>query len=278
MTPLLGWLKKGAGRPLLTAIEGERAELSTQWAQWSQLELVDGVACRRWESHSGSSSQMQLILPPCLVETVLTSLYDSPSGGHLGISKTLAKVREHFYWPQLREDVHQWCRQCTSCSARKSPTIKARVQMVPSLAGNPMQGIAADILGPFPTTRTGNKYILVVSNYFTRWTETYGVNTLVDEWICRFGAPEAIHTDQGRNFEAVLFSEMCQLLGINKTRTTPYHPQSDGLVERLNHTLLTMLSIRTHEDQERWDEYLPECMIWPIEQAGTTQQDSHPSG
>ena len=150
--------------------------------------------------------------------------------------------------------------------------------MVPSLAGNPMQGIAADILGPLPTTRTGNKYILVVSNYFTRWTEAYGVNTHVDEWICRFGAPETIHTDQGRNFEAVLFSEMCQLLGIHKTRTTPYHPQSDGLVERLNHTLLTMLSIRTHEDQERWDEYLPECMIWPIEQAGTTQQDSHPSG
>ena len=156
--------------------------------------------------------------------------------------------------------MHQWCRQCTSCAARKSPTTNARAQMAPSLVGNPMQQIAADILGPLPTTRTGNKHILVVSDYFTCWAEVYGVpnqealtiaKTLVDEWICCFGAPETIHTDQERNFEAVLFSEMCQLLGINKTRTTPYHPQSNGLVERLNCTLLTMLSIRTHEDQER---------------------------
>ena len=80
--------------------------------------------------------------------------------------------------------------------------------------------------------------------------------TLVNEWICRFGVPDAIHSDQGANFEGHLFTEVGKLLGIENTRTTPYHPQSDGLVERMNQTLLMMLSIQPQEE-ERWDEFLP---------------------
>ena len=77
-------------------------------------------------------------------------------------------------------------------------------------------------------------------------------------FVCRFGAPDYLHTDQGRNFESNLFSEICKLLGVSKTRTTPYHPQSDGLVERFNHTLLNMLSIAAQRD---WDVQLPLIMI-----------------
>ena len=68
---------------------------------------------------------------------------------------------------------------------------------------------------------------------------------LVNEFICRLGVPDTIHTDQGRNFESKLIKELCQMLGIKKTRTTPYHPQSDGMVERFNRTLLNMLSTET---------------------------------
>ena len=76
---------------------------------------------------------------------------------------------------------------------------------------------------------------------------------LVNEFICRFGVPEVLHTDQGKNFESTLIGEMCHLLGIKKTRTSPYHPQSDGLVERFNRTLLAMLSIAAAECEEEWD-------------------------
>ena len=84
---------------------------------------------------------------------------------------------------------------------------------------------------------------------------------LVSESICRYGVPDAIHSDQGANFEAGLFAEVAELLGMEKTRTTAYHPQSDGLVERMNHTLLMMLSIRAQEGEERWDEFLSELMM-----------------
>ena len=101
--------------------------------------------------------------------------------------------------------------------------------------GSPMECIAIDVLGPLPITETGNKYILIVTDYFMKWVEAYPMpnqeattvaELLVKQFICRFGVPLLIHSDQGRNFESELFAEMCRLLGIKKTRTTPYHPQS----------------------------------------------------
>ena len=112
--------------------------------------------------------------------------------------------------------------------------------------GAPFERIAMDVAGPFPITDNGNKYVLVVMDYFSKWPEVYPIpnqeaktiaNVIVDNWISRFGVPMELHTDQGRNFESVVFQEVCQILGINKTRTTPLHPQSDGMVERFNGTL-----------------------------------------
>jgi len=114
-----------------------------------------------------------------------------------------------------------------------------------------MERLALDVLGPLPLTEDGNKYILIVADYFTKWVEAYPLpnqeaptvaEVLVKEYVCRFGVPLLLHSDQGRNFESAVFQGMCQLLGIQKTRTTPYHPQSDGMVERFNRTLEAQLS------------------------------------
>ena len=96
-----------------------------------------------------------------------------------------------------------------------------------------MERIAMDILGPLPETNLGNKYILVVGDYFTKWKEAYPMRDmeattvarlLVNEFFCQFGLPDFLHTDQGRNFESTLIKEVCALLNIKKTCTTPYHP------------------------------------------------------
>ena len=125
-----------------------------------------------------------------------------------------------------------------------------------------MERIAIDVLGPLPTTEAGNKYILVIADYFTKWVEAFPLpnqeaktvaDKLVNEVVCRFGIPLIIHTDQGRNFKSALFTEMCQLLDIQKTRTTPYHPQSDGMVERFNGTLEMQLSKFVDYNQKVWD-------------------------
>ena len=110
-----------------------------------------------------------------------------------------------------------------------------------------MERIALDLLAPLPNTchaNHGNKHILVVCDYFARWTEAYALpnkeaatvaRVLVNVWICRFGVPDAIHSDQCANFEGHLFTEVGKLLGIEKTRTTSY-PQSDDRVEQMNRT------------------------------------------
>ena len=137
------------------------------------------------------------------------------------------------------------------CGSRNNPQCKPRAPLVPSKVGFPGERLAMDVVGPFPKSDQGNKYVLIISDYFTRWTEAYPIpnqeavtiaETLVMEYICRYGVPQYLHTDQGRNFESKLIKEVCELLGINKTRTSPYHPQSDGMVERFNRTLEAMLS------------------------------------
>ena len=105
------------------------------------------------------------------------------------------------------------------------------------LVGTPMERLALDVLGPLPCTRMGNKHILIVADYFSKWVEAFPMpnqeactvaDLFVKEVVCRFGVPLLIHSDQGRNFESAVFTEMCQMLGMHKTRTTAYHPQSEG--------------------------------------------------
>ena len=148
---------------------------------------------------------------------------------------------KRFYWVGQRKDVEEWCHHCDICASRKFPLKHPKAPLVPSFISNPLDRIAMDILGSLPTTPRGNKYILVISDYFIKWTEAFPLKdmeastvarVLFDEFICQFGAPAYLHTDQGRNFESNLFQELCALFEITKTRTTPYHLQSDGMVER----------------------------------------------
>uniref|UniRef100_A0A8C6M8I5 Integrase catalytic domain-containing protein n=1 Tax=Nothobranchius furzeri TaxID=105023 RepID=A0A8C6M8I5_NOTFU len=145
-----------------------------------------------------------------------------------------------------------------------------RAPLEQSLTSRPFERIAVDILGPLPETGLRNKYIMVVGDYFSKWTEAFPLpnqeaktiaRVLTEEWVCRFGVPRSLHSDQGRNFESKLFRELCELLQIHKTRTTPYHPQSDGLVERFNRTLLTMLTFFVEDNQLNWDALLPYVML-----------------
>ena len=127
-----------------------------------------------------------------------------------------------------------------------------------------------DILGPLPESESGNKYLLLVADYFTKWPEAYALpnqeaitvaEVFVREYVCRFGVPLELHSDQGRNFESNVFKEMCALLGIQKTRTTPLHPQSDGMIERMNRTLEAQLSKLPDDHHRDWDYYIPYLMM-----------------
>ncbi|CAG2194960.1 unnamed protein product [Mytilus edulis] len=123
-----------------------------------------------------------------------------------------------------------------------------------------------DVLGPFPPTYNSNKYILIFSDYLTRWPEAIPVpnadatttaKVFIEEVVCRHGAPRQLLSDNGKNFRSNLVKEICKLMNTKKTFTTAYHPETDGLVERFNGTLTAMLSMYVSGHQRDWDTFIP---------------------
>ena len=266
LKPIFEWIKAGVPKPKWCEVAPMSTVTKSYWAQWESLVFHNDVLCRKWESANGKEAHLQVIVPRKRVSDVLRSFHDGTSGGHLGVKRTLMKIRQRFYWINCREDVEDWCRKCTNCSSVKGPHTRSRGALKLYNVGAPWERIALDVAGPFPTSNRGNKYILVVMDYFTKWPEVFAIpnqeaitiaETVVAEVFCRYGVPLEIHSDQGRNFESLVFQETCRIMGIHKTRTTAYHPQSDGMVERFNQTLERHLAKVVDSHQKDWDRHIP---------------------
>ncbi len=264
--PVVRWKEEGEARPPWQVVAPYSETTKAYWSQWESLLLESGVLYRLWETPAGERSIKQLVVPKEIRMELLQHLHSSPTAGHLGVNKTLGRVRERFYWVQCSKDVRTFCRNCDLCSSRRGPKSKPRAPLEKYNVGAPMERLAIDVLGPLPTSEAGNKYLLIAADYFTKWVEAYPLpcqeavvvaEALVNNFVCRFGVPLIIHSDQGRNFESQVFTEMCRLLGVNKTRTTPLHPQSDGMVERFNRTIEDQLSKFVDSNQRDWDTHIP---------------------
>ena len=136
---------------------------------WDQLSIRDGKLYRIFLNNQNDTTHLQLIVPQCKRDEVLKETHEGSMGGHLGEDKTLARIRERFYWPGYHDEVSSYCKTCVQCSQRKTPPLKARAPLQSIKVGSPMQLVAVDLLGPLPESNDGNSYILVVADYFTRW-------------------------------------------------------------------------------------------------------------
>ena len=199
-----------------------------------------------------------------------TVMWDTHGQVHSGIQRTLHRIRLNWYWPGMTASVRNLINTCEVCQMAKTggkvnPGSRQRMY-----AGRPWQKVAVDLVGPFPETIRGNKWVLVVMDHFTRWQDAIALpdataptvaSTLDERIFCYMGLPENIHSDQGAQFEGQLMSELCQLWKVEKTRTTPYHPQANGMVERNNRALGDALrTLLLKRGQEEWDLLLPHIM------------------
>ena len=262
LTEVRRWVQ-GDGPP--ADIGGEGYEVKSWASQYERLELEDGVLGRIWTEPLGGE-RFQIAIPRSMRSLVLGEVHGAPLVSHFGQSRTQRRLQEEFYWPGYARDVILWCASCPQCLQGKDPPRRNRAAMGHVRTHLPMERVAMDVMGPLPRTRRGNKFILVVMDYCTRWAEAFPLPTqeaekvadaFVEGFVCRFGTPRVVHTDKGTNFTAEVTAAVMRLLQTQRTHTCAFRPQSDGLVERLNRTIEAMLTMVVGADQRNWDEKLP---------------------
>lgn len=187
---------------------------------------------------------------------------------HPGIRATRKLVAQRFFWPGLNKDVTRWAKCCISCQKCKvnRHTISDLQQYSECKR---FEHVNIDIVGPLKLSFDGNRYLITMIDRCTRWPEAIPVKEITaevvakvfyDTWISRFGCPEKLTSDQGRQFESALFKQLLKLMGIKKLRTTPYHPQSNGIVERWHRLLKSALTARL-ENNHYWCNELPTVLL-----------------
>ena len=176
LAPIIKMKESSAERPPGSLIGCLSRETKGYWNIWDQLELEQGTLYRRYVDNSSSNTK-QLVIPRSLQREVVQLAHDSRTGGHLGRTKTFKKIQRQYYWIGYRSFIANWIKQCEKCAKRKTPIPKFRSSLKPSLVGAPFERVSLDILGPLPRSKTGNRYILIVMDYFTSSEKSGGRNS-----------------------------------------------------------------------------------------------------
>ncbi|VDI77114.1 Hypothetical predicted protein [Mytilus galloprovincialis] len=262
---ILNNLLQSDEKPKKSEIQNKSKETKILYGLWESLTIQNNLLCKFFEREN-QGLVYQFVAPEQIRNFIFQQLHCTKYSAHFGRDKTLDLIKKRFYWPNMSDSIKLWINSCDLCAKGKPGPGKGKSPLKSSVSTYPLDRIAIDIIGPLPITTGGNEYIMVVEDYFTKWTESYAIpnhqaltvaDKLVTEFICRFGCPFQIHTDQGREFESGLFAAICDKLGIDKTRTCPYRPQSDGMVERFNQTLQSILRLFVNEHRNDWDDHIP---------------------
>ncbi|KAI5087043.1 hypothetical protein C0J45_24413, partial [Silurus meridionalis] len=191
---------------------------------------------------------------------VLKSLHDDM--GHMGVERTLDLVRKRFYWPKMSAEVETKVKTCNRCIRRKAMPEKA-TPLVNIIATRPLELVCIDFLSVEPDS-SNTKDILVITDHFTKYAVAVPTpnqkartvaKSLWDHFFVHYGIPEKLHSDQGPDFESRTIKELCELIGTQKIRTTPYHPRGNP-VERFNRTLLNMLGTLENQKKSHWRDFV----------------------
>ena len=208
----------------------------------------------------------QLVVPKKFREVVMKLAHESIMSGHLATSRTISRVLSEFYWPGVQSDIKRFCRSCDICqrTVYKGKVTKYPLQKMP-LIDEPFKRVAVDIVGPIhPVTDKGNRYILTLVDYATRYPEAIPLKTIETERVAealldifsRVGIPQEMLSDMGTQFTSSLMKEVSRLISVKQITTTPYHPMTNGMVERFNGTLKQMLKRMCSDRPKDWDKYI----------------------
>lgn len=231
--------------------------------QFKHLRMKDGVLYREVDDPKlGHLSQ--IVVPSTLRPEILTSLHDQM--GHQGLDRTTSLIRQRVYWPQMTNDIKGYIDSCPRCTVNQQNRVRPALGTLS--ASRPLETLAIDFTKLEPSS-DGRDNVLVMTDVFTKYTQAVVTSNqlastvakvLVRDWIQRFGVPEKIHSDRGRDFEGKVVAELCASYGIKKTRTTPSNPRGNGQCERYNRSMHDLLRTLSLEQKKRWHQHLPEVV------------------
>ena len=234
--------------------------------------VKDGILMRKWRPPLRPADEdwtvvHQVVVPPGYRKEILRIAHELPVGGHLGVRKTKDRIMRHFYWPKSSADVAEFCRTCHTCQVvgKPQPSLKPAPLIPIPAFDEPFSRVLVDCVGPLPKTRSGHKYLLTIMDMSSRFPEAIPLRnitakTVVEalvQFFTRYGLPKEVQSDQGSNFMSGLFQEVMYRLGVKQLKSSAYHPQSQGALERYHQTLKTMIRAFCEEYPEDWDKGIP---------------------
>ena len=211
---------------------------------------------------------MDGILRRCVSEveapTILAACHDSACGGHFSGLLTGQKVlRAGYFWPDLFKDAKEYVRKCDVCQRYARNDLRMEMPLHVSLPLVPIEKWGIDYIGKIhPHSSKGMAYIIVATEYLTKWTEAKAVKTntaanaaifMYENIILRFGCPKILVSDRGTHFLNEMFQELTTRFDIDHRKTTLYHPQTNGQTERVNGTLVSILRKMVLDSKRDWD-------------------------
>jgi hypothetical protein len=197
---------------------------------------------------------------------IFQEMHEKPTGGHLGMNRTYDRIKLFTSWSGMKQELEDYIRRCEICQKNKITQNKTKMPLqITTTPEVVWEKFSLDIVGPLTPTLEGNKYLLTFQDELSKYTIAIPIQQqdaetvakfFVEEVVLKFGIPQTILTDQGSNFLSELFTNICKLLKIKKIKTTAYHPQTNGALERTHRVLVEYLRCFILEDQTNWDKWI----------------------
>lgn len=207
----------------------------------------------------------QVVVPKKLRPRALYLGHHTPVAGHPGVSRQYYTMRRTMYWPNMMTDIRECCQRCDACGKERVTLRTHQSPLTLFPANAPLEYVAIDILGPLPRASSGHRFVLVMTDRFSKFSRAIPMRTItainvakafLEYWIFAYGAPQTVITDNGSQFTAQIFEFLCSHMGVRHALTTTYHPQTNGQAERFNRTLLASLRAFAGEHPKSWAEFV----------------------
>lgn len=249
-------------RPSRKERADERTGVRQLLKYWDKLTVRDGVLCKERRDGNMSKRLFLFVVPDSLKAQVLNGIHDA--AGHQGKSRTLSLAKQRFFWVGMQQDIDRHVKSCHRCVVGKTPEPNACAPLESIRTSEPMELVCIDFWSA-EVSDGKSVDVLVVTDHFSKMAHAFPCRNqaakqvarkLWDEFFLVYGFPKRIHSDQGANFESKLIKELLSLAGVAKSHTTPYHPMGNGVVERFNRTLGSMIRTLPPKSKAKWPQML----------------------